>query len=139
MDRKKLLARIVILMILLFIFDRLASKFYWYFTVWWFDMPMHFFGGIWVGLFFLYAYKVKNISLRSVIEVTLSVLVMGILWEIFEFYVFNGIGRYPFDLLDTFSDIFFDLAGGLTAVWYVSRRIMPVTENTVQLTNVKDR
>jgi hypothetical protein len=88
-------------------------KFHWYFSVWWFDMPMHFFGGVFIGLIAL-AFQPK----KPIINCIISVLIIGVLWEIFESEVnfFTLSPQNP--LLDTFSDLAFDLAGGLSASLY---------------------
>jgi hypothetical protein len=36
----------------MFVADLAATKFFWYYSISWFDMLMHFSGGLWVGLFF---------------------------------------------------------------------------------------
>jgi hypothetical protein len=133
MDRKKLLIRIVILMFLLFALDRLASGFYWYYTVWWFDMLMHFLGGLWVGLFLIYVISPKNSSLKTILNIILWLLVIGILWEAFEFWTRTYIGQTPFDILDTLSDVSFDVAGGFLAILYFFNRAMSPAGDTVQL------
>jgi hypothetical protein len=66
----------------------------------------------------------------------LFVLILGILWELFEVLTHNYIARDLFNTLDTVSDLFFDLAGGAFAVFYflfyLSKKIMPVVANKVQ-------
>ncbi len=115
---KKLFKRLTILIISIFLLHSLATKFYWYSAIWWFDMPMHFLGGLWLGLCFIWILEKKTLSIKSILHIILSVLLVGILWELFELYFVNLIARNPFDILDTLSDIFFDLAGGFLAILY---------------------
>ncbi len=133
MATRKLLKHIVFLMFLMFVADYLAKVFYWYYSIWYFDVIMHFLGGFWVGLFFIYVFYRKELKLNSVPNIILCILAVGVLWEIFEFFVFNQIGSTAFDRLDTISDIFLDLSGGFFALLYFMKNIMPVGENNVQL------
>lgn len=133
MEKKKLLFRIVFLMLFMFAVDRLAHSFFWYYTIWWFDMPMHFLGGVWVSLFFVYIFFKEESFAKLALKVMLSLFCIGILWEVFEFATNNVIGRDPFNALDTVSDIFFDLAGGFFALFYFLKSSVTIFENKIQL------
>ncbi len=87
-------------------------------------MIMHFLGGFWVGLLYIYLFLPVDFSKNTVFKLLLFTLIVGILWELFEMLVNEVISSNPFDFLDTTSDIFFDLAGGGTAVSYFFKRIM---------------
>lgn len=130
MDPKRLLKQIVVLMIFMFVANQLATKFHWYYSIAWFDMMMHFLGGVWVAMFFLYVFKAPSTFARKFWVVISSVLVVGILWEVFEFGM-GSIAGDAFNVRDTLSDIFFDLAGGCVAIFAKLRHIMPVKENKV--------
>ncbi len=141
MDRKKLLIRIASLIFFIFILNYLAGKFYWYSAIWYFDIIMHFLGGLWAGLASIWFFSrisdsfsdsLSSISFNIVLKILLGVLVIGIAWEIFELYFINHIASNPFDLLDTISDIFFDLSGGLFAILYFFNQIMPKNKNKVE-------
>ena len=123
MDEKKLLKYLAFLMLFIFLADLTAKKFYLYYSIESFDMFMHFFGGGWVGLFFIYLFLKKNPAFPSALKIMLGVLAIGILWEFFEFFTSNYIGQDSFDILDTSSDIFFDIVGGLSAIFYCSKRL----------------
>jgi len=127
MDRKKLLIRLALLIFFIFAANYSAMKFYLYSSLWWFDMLMHFLGGFWLGLVFLWLFLKENssfpFSFTLVFKVILGVLLVGISWEIFEIIVNNFSTKNPFDNLDTISDIFFDIAGGLLATFYFFKRI----------------
>jgi len=126
MDRKRLLKHLVFLVFFIFIANLLAQQFYWYFSIWYFDMFMHFLGGFWVGLVFLWFFSRESTSLEPflqlIFKVIFAVLMVGILWEIFEISIDKIIIQNPFNALDTFSDIFFDLTGGLVAVLYFLKK-----------------
>lgn len=131
MDRKKLLVRIAVLMFFMFVLNQIGTTFYWYFSIWWFDILMHFWGGFWVGLFFLYVFVSKKSSSVPVFKVALWLLLVGVLWEFFEIYSNNFIGQTPFNLMDTLSDLCFDMAGGLAAIYYFSKKIITIPETTL--------
>lgn len=138
MDRKRLFKTSAYLIVLLFLFNYIAVKLYWYNSIWYFDMFMHFLGGFWLGLIFLWLLSFKNssvqISWKLVYKVFLGVLLFGVLWEVFEIIFNNYIAGNPFIVLDTISDIFFDLTGGTFAVFYffVFKRTMLTEENRVK-------
>jgi hypothetical protein len=118
MDQKALIRRVAILIVLIFIANTLAMKFYWYYSIWWFDMPMHFFGGFWLSwtaVWLLLKLKLKP----GLIKVMIWVLMIGAGWEIFEILAHNVPLGEPINYLDIFSDICFDLAGGLAATFFL--------------------
>lgn len=128
-ERKKILiTRTFWLILAIFLVNVAAMKFYWYSTIWWFDIPMHFFGGFWLGLWvlWLYAYAwhpAKPVRMYGALTaVVVGVLVLGGAWEIFELGIDNFITIKPHNITDTVSDLFFDLAGGLSAFLYCVRR-----------------
>lgn len=124
MDKRKLAKRLIFLIFLILFLNFFANKLYWYSSIWYFDMIMHFLGGFWVGLLYIYLFLPVDFSKNTVFKLLLFTLIVGILWELFEMLVNEVISSNPFDFLDTTSDIFFDLAGGGTAVSYFFKRIM---------------
>jgi hypothetical protein len=125
-DRKKLFRTLARYIILLFIANSIAVKLYWYYSIWYFDMPMHFLGGFCVGLAAIWFWSYKNeafhISPKLIYEVILVVLIIGVGWEIFEIIFNNIIAQGPFDILDTIHDVIFDLSGGTFAILYFIKR-----------------
>ena len=109
-------------MFFIFVLDLVGVSLYWDYSTWWFDMVLHFFGGFWVGLFFIYVFYIRKQILKPFFHIIIFVLLIGILWELFEFYANNYIGKSPFDIIDTLSDIFFDLSGGLCAILYLWKK-----------------
>ncbi len=131
MDRKKFYTRTAMLLFLIFILNSLAEKYHLYYSVWYFDMMMHFLGGLWLGLFAIWFLATSDFSIKSVLNIAIGVLLIGISWEIFEFIFLNMYAKISFDLMDTVSDIFFDLSGGFTAIVYFFTRIVRTNKNTV--------
>lgn len=137
MDRRKLWNRLALLVILIALINFAATKFHWYYSLWWFDMPMHFLGGMWVGMFLIWYLVHEEFSVESIGRVILGVFIIGIAWEVLEFVLNEAIARDAYDLKDTLSDIFFDLSGAFTAVFYVALRIMRPSESKLQLYNAQ--
>jgi len=123
MDGKNLQKQLVVLILLIFTLNLLANIFHWYYTIWFFDMFMHFWGGFWVGLLVFYLLHAE-FSGRTLIWMLVWALVIGIGWEIYQFFLDQTISHRSFNAADTFSDLFFDLAGVATAAVYYSRKII---------------
>ncbi len=111
--------------------------FAWYDIFWWFDMPMHFLGGFFVLLmnvfiterYFAASKRFHNISIpKQLCLFIFSVLVVGILWELFELFFVNYIGGLPFGMKDTISDLCFDVAGAFAACIYMIRQLSFFTQ-----------
>lgn len=99
-------------------------RFYWYYSIWWSDMPMHILGGLWLGLVVIWFFKPKDLSLNNILKIISGALAIGLLWEIFELFAFNYITHTPFNTLDTLSDICFDLVGVGISLLYFVKKIM---------------
>lgn len=85
---------------------------YWY--LWWFDILMHFWGGILIGLGVYVFLGFSAINLRPKLwHVLLALLVVTISWEIFEniFGLYNPVNYQ----IDTMQDILIGFVGGLLA------------------------
>ena len=81
---------------------------------------------------FIYFFPPEDYSFSSISKILLAVFIIGIGWEVFEMLVNDVIARNPFNLLDTISDILFDLSGGAAAILYFYKRISFASENEVQ-------
>ncbi len=134
MDKKKLFQRLLYLIFFILVANFLANKFYWYSSIWYLDMIMHFLGGFWVALAFIYFFspKISSFSILPLLKVIFFVFLIGLGWELFEFLVYRMVPQYVFDISDTSSDLFFDLTGGFFAFWYFLKRIMLLKENKVE-------
>ena len=116
------LKSIIALLAVILIFHATAIINYWYWVFPWLDIPMHFFGGFWMAMFFVWLYHSKISQLPSYLIaflITLSfVALIGVFWEFLEFFydVFvSSKGYYGYMQLsaaDTITDLFFDLVGG---------------------------
>jgi hypothetical protein len=119
MLRKSLLSSLGMSICVLAVINLPASLFYWYSLLWWVDMPMHFLGGISVfylsALVWLPAMKWVGKG-RFIYESIITALLLGVLWEALELYLHMHYGTPDFVLVDSISDVFFDLSGILLAV-----------------------
>jgi len=119
-----------VLIIAIAVLHILATVFFWYWRIHWLDMAMHFSGGFWVGgmtLWFLCFGKhahggadlgsAKNHA-RLFFYAVFATLTIGILWEIFEFGSDMFAGREDYDMLDTLSDLAFDVFGAFFSAAY---------------------
>lgn len=125
MIRKPLFRELFYLLFVVAVLNLLAIKFYLYWSLSEFDSLVHFLGGAWVAMLFLWLYfysgffappnrKLKNFLLISI----LSVIFVGILWEMFELFVgATDVSdlEYPFD---TSLDIVMDTLGAISACLY---------------------
>jgi|SRR3989344_7693424 len=118
MTKEKLLKFLGFLIFFIFIVNLLANKFHWYYSFWYFDIIMHFLGGFWLGFGTIYLLGIH----RSIVNILLFVLFLGLGWEVFEFLFNNIIAQNIFDMADSLSDIFFDTIGGLCAILYLWKR-----------------
>jgi len=120
MQKKSFLILLVVLVYLIFILDIVANQYFLYWRFWWFDIVMHFLGGFWIALlsyylFFLSNYFTKISKKVSVFAVSLTiVLVIGILWEAFEYIMKVSIQQSNY-ILDTSLDLLMDTSGWLVA------------------------
>ncbi len=122
-------------------FNYLAFQYFWYWRIWWFDLVMHFLGGILVGLFCLWYFftfirpQEVDFSFKLALKVAIiGALTIGLAWELFEFgidqYWAAEIGVKSLGVLqqgwrDTLSDLLVDLIGGFFSAclfWRMSQR-----------------
>lgn len=97
--------------------------FYW----WWFDIPMHFLGGFFAGGFSLWVLLTFFKKIQGERDIFLATffgaLLIGALWELFEYFTgltFVVYGTYVFD---TVKDLLMDGLGTL-AIYAVTLAIM---------------
>lgn len=119
MERKKLLKKILFLILFIFFLNLLANKFYWYVSIWYFDMIMHTLGGIWLAFSVIFVLNIQDFSRKIFFKIIFGVFLVGLGWEIFEFGVDEIILKNPFNTkIDTLSDLVCDTFGGLIGIFY---------------------
>ncbi len=98
-----------------------------YSILWWYDMPMHYFGGLFTALLvisFLLRYEFfQKMSLVKVSVITIvSTFIIGLVWEGYE-VIFAIIAGNTHLVLDSISDLFFDMAGSVQAIFIYHRHL----------------
>jgi hypothetical protein len=101
-----------------------------YFYYWWLDIPMHFIVSVSLGLIFFSC--VSNFStlrtylssqLKATVFVVCSVLIMGVVWEVFEYHFDPHIRYSLLYVNDTLKDLLVDLLGGVSSsLIFLNRR-----------------
>lgn len=126
MSTKDLFRQQAYLVIFIFLANFLANRFHLYYSIWWFDVFMHFTGGVWLGMVFVWFLKKRNLPMTFdfsfIFKLTAWLLLVGIGWEVFEFYFINHMAGYSFDRFDTVSDLLLDVSGGVLVALYFSRK-----------------
>lgn len=126
METKILWKKMAWCVVSLAIINGFAVYLNWYSLVWWFDMPMHFLGGLTVFYFgaIVWNFALRYVSFgRYMYESIITALLIGVLWEALEYYLYIQYGSPEFKLVDSFSDIFFDLGGALFGAFMLSSRL----------------
>ncbi len=129
MSRARLLRILALLVCVIAVLHIAATVFYLYWEFWWYDMLLHFLGGVFIGLLVLwlrflsgYVSVPASFSARHAFLFTLCwLLVIGIGWEVFEQLI--GItwsleGYW----VDTSIDVALDLVGGTAAFLFFNGR-----------------
>ena len=127
MFENSLFKKTFILLFVVGFLNYIASVFYLYWTVWWFNMVMHFLSGgvVTMTTFLILRFFRKNETfsrLKIIFLAIASVFIVGIAWEIFELSV--GLTSFSdgiWYVLDTVSDLILDLSGGFLGIFYALR------------------
>jgi hypothetical protein len=85
-----------------------------YTLIWWWDIPTHLLGGIWVGLFAAWFLQ-KRDKKFTVLKCAAAALAVGIVWEIFEYHFGIGGSAFMGYWEDTIKDVTMDVIGGAAA------------------------
>lgn len=117
--RKPLPVALVLSLFAIAIVNASASAYYLYWTLRWLDMPMHFAGGAWLAGFGVwwqfFRREAHGKSFFAVLRVCLIYAIsIGLVWEAYEATIsFFTVGHMN-AMLDTLSDLLFDILGGTT-------------------------
>ncbi len=91
-----------------------------YYVLWWLDIPMHFFGGIGVGLltFATLRFSKQKITFHKVVIIYLA---FALTWELYEYVTDVIYGTEINTLIDSIKDILVGLVGA-AGVYYIQRK-----------------
>jgi uncharacterized BrkB/YihY/UPF0761 family membrane protein len=120
LSRKSISILLLLLILIISVLHYIASALDLYFTIWWYDIPMHILGGMFSAILSLWVYffssffKNQKWDKKTILRVILiGTAFVGVSWEIYEFVLgltANAFGSYPFD---TIKDILDDFIGAL--------------------------
>lgn len=126
LSRTTSLAFIVFLALLVAVLQSVAFSFFFYWTLWWYDILMHGLGGFLIGSIAAWAYVFelkRHVGVNRFLWIVGVTLAVGVLWEIFEytvgFRVYDSL--YEPYVVDTLNDMGMDTAGALLAFLMVRR------------------
>ena len=118
---------LVLFLIAIAVVNALADINHWYWTMKWFDTPMHIAGGAWLAGFGVWwQYYRRGVVLPGFSQILGICLVfalsIGLLWEAYEAIVsFLTVGHMN-EIPDTLGDLLFDIIGGTTVAILVWNR-----------------
>ena len=126
MQKKSFSIILLVLIYIIFALDLAAGPYFLYWKLWWFDMVLHFLGGLWITLGGYYIFSLsgyfKKISpdKKWVFVLPLLALVFaGSAWEIFEYLL--GIIPIKGYVFDTCLDLAMDILGGGLACFFIAK------------------
>lgn len=109
---------LVVLVVAIALMNGVADKYYWYWQMRWFDMPMHFSGGVWLAgaaYWWFLSKKTESVPFLRVLTICLAASFgVGFLWEIYEAVVSLITVGHINAMSDTLKDLSFDVIGGTT-------------------------
>ena len=126
--RKKLFGEIVGLSVAVAIIHYFACEYSLYWAISWFDILMHFLGGLLMGFIALFVFftseKISFPKNNRVLIFSLTigfVLIVGLIWELWELFV--GFSDVLNDVGDTILDLIMDTAGAIVAYLLTIKKI----------------
>lgn len=136
MTRKNILILDFCLAVLVAILQNLAIIFNLYWVLPWFDILMHFLGGVLIALTSVCVFAIITKQSEEIIIskkffrnlVFIFVLIVGVLWEVWEFYYGLSFTNSHNGLMDTIGDIFMDLVGaGTVYALFLSQKLKVIS------------
>lgn len=97
-----------------------ATKYFLYWHYVWLDVPVHFLGGLWLGLLSAWLLSSRQLPV-SYVRVMLTVLIVSIGWEVFE--IAAGVPIEKNFVFDTSLDLVMDILGG-TLGYVIARKLL---------------
>lgn len=109
----------------IFILNEIAATYYLYWLYWWYDVMMHFLGGVMIGGLAAWGalrFDIASRLSRLLLITLVAIIAVGTGWEIFEYLTGQYIGQHSI-VFDTTVDFIMDTLGALLAallVWKLS-------------------
>jgi len=128
--RPHLIALVCCVMVILGLLHYAALTFFFYWQIWWFDIVMHFLGGLAVGLLTCWAaivlHEVLGITISKkalLLSVMLGIVLVAGSWEIFEYY-YKLYSTFAYKA-DTSLDVIMGIVGAAGGYVYGARLMFP--------------
>lgn len=132
MLRKPFFGEMFLVLVVIAVLHTVATIYFWYWRFFWFDILMHFLGGLWVALMFFWLLQIVNKSSleiktvkKSVLAAVLCAFMVGIFWEIFENVSGVAFVLHQNYVFDTLKDLGMDMLGGFCAGLYAYQVLKP--------------
>ena len=113
-----------VLFFIIGLLELVSMVFYLHWTLWWFDVVLHFLGGAWAAMTVIFVWHYHRVSINTsqlkIIWVgVIGAFFIGFMWEIYELSISatsfaDGISY----VRDTTSDLVMDCCGGFFASLY---------------------
>lgn len=117
----------IVVMIVVVALHWIASFEGFYWTVAWYDVMMHFLGGLWTFLFGLWIfntqYALRIARLVTIRNLLIFVFVVGFLWEVHEILLGFASFSHPDYWIDTPQDIVLDMLGAAFGAFIYRKQI----------------
>jgi len=121
--KRKFLILIFFLVLVISILNKIGGDFFLYWKFWWYDIVMHFLGGVAIGFIALWYYYfsgyIKKINKKIpfiYLYTFIVVFSVGIGWEVFEFLLEVDFSNNY--IPDTSLDLIMDILGSVSSVWF---------------------
>ena len=136
MNNRRFILLFAALSALIGLLHLLAVKLWLYWTLWWFDIPMHILGGLWLSaIIFFFFVKDRTffagVSSRLIFSFfVVTAVSIGVFWEIFEVIADATMVSKENYAPDTLSDFLFDAVGATIFYFLVKRQLLPKEPNS---------
>lgn len=102
-----------------------SLEYRWYQEFFWFDMPMHFLGGLASFLLLVYLMHEKcanhHFHKSFLVKILFLALAVGVAWEVYEYLAQIIISHDRWNYVDTLSDLLFDTIGGILGLLLIKK------------------
>ncbi|OGG47978.1 hypothetical protein A3D66_02800 [Candidatus Kaiserbacteria bacterium RIFCSPHIGHO2_02_FULL_50_9] len=135
MSQNRLLFAILGLVAIIAVLHFFATYYGLYWTVRWFDTPMHFLGGMMVALFVSWVGMRAGMLARMTsgkrrfFLIIGATAIVGVLWELFELSI--SLRQEPGYLFDTLQDLLFDIVGGAIGYYAIYFSVLKIKSRAI--------
>ena len=121
MSRRSILYIELGLVVLLWVLNFVALKFYLYWTLGWYDIMMHFLGGLTLGVLAIGLFNLEARGRKNFLLIFGFVIILSVGWEVAEYIKGIAVFGDQSYALDTTKDLIMDTIGMVTAYFLILR------------------